>query len=189
MQLRLAQRLIQSFSRVSFGPPARRRKLRNQHVPCPVQHLFLTEGQRLFGLQHQQTLQHLGDLQKVALLHLLGVFFEAVLPVKLPLAPALAQVLNHPRQLAVTRHLAQADMVSMRKRDHNSEAASGEAEQIEALLLARESATADILDSSYPVVRVNYLLTDLESHSGTLPNYEVPDYSEQHLKLIWHFCQ
>src|SRR5665213_3203250 len=189
MQLRLAQRLIQRLSRVSVRPPARRRKLRNQHVPCPVQHLFLAERQRLFGLQHQQTLQHLGDLQKVALLHLLGVFFEAVLPVKLPLAPALAQILNHPRQLSVTRHLAQADMVSMRKGDHHSEAPSGESKQIEALLLARESATADILDSSDPMVGVDYLLTDLESHSGTLPNYEVPDYSEQQLKLILRFCQ
>jgi hypothetical protein len=74
-------------------------------------------------------------------------------------------------------------MIGVRKGDHYSETAGGKAEQIEALLLPGESATADILDSSYPVVRVNYLLTDLESHSGTLPN-EVPDYSEQHLKLI-----
>jgi hypothetical protein len=29
----------------------------------------------------------------------------------------------------------------------------------------------------------------LESHSGTLPNYEVPEYSEQHLNLICDFCQ
>src|SRR6185369_7776713 len=183
MQLRLAKRLIQHFSRVSFRPAPRSRKLRNQHVPCPIQHLLLAERQRLFGLQDQQALQHLGDLQKVALLHLLGVFLEAVLPVELALAAAFAQILNHPGQLAVARHLTQTDMVGVRKRYHHSKATGGEAEQIEALLLPGESATADILDSSDPVVGIDYLLTDLESHSGTLPN-EVPDYSEQHLKLI-----
>jgi hypothetical protein len=74
-------------------------------------------------------------------------------------------------------------VVGVRKRYHHSQATGGEAEQIEALLLTGESATADIFDSSDPVVGIDYLLTDLESHSGTLPN-EVPDYSEQHLKLI-----
>ena len=71
----------------------------------------------------------------------------------------------------------------MRKRDHHSETACRQAKQVKALLLTSESATTDILDSSDPMVGIDYLLTDLESHSGTLPN-EVPGYSEQHLKLI-----
>jgi hypothetical protein len=48
-------------------------------------------------------------------------------------------------------------------------------------LLAGEGAAADVLDGSHPMVGVNYLLTDLESHAWTLPN-EVPECSEQHLK-------
>jgi hypothetical protein len=121
-------------------------------VAGAVQHLFLAERQRLFGLQNQQALEYFRDLQKVALLHLLGVLFEAIFPI-LALA-ALAQVLITGAScrcgsLCASPHGRRA------KGNHYGEAAGGKAESRNALA-GGKGAAADILDRRDPVIGVNY---------------------------------
>src|SRR5579864_8318973 len=152
----------------SFTPAARGGKLCDQHVAGAVQHFLFAEREGLGGLKDQQAFEDLGYGEEAAVAHLLGVFAEAVFPILVATAAALAQVVEHAHHFSVASDFAQTQIADVRERDHDGQTVVGEAQQIEALEVAGKRAAAYILDRGDPMIGVNYLLTDLESHSRTL---------------------
>src|SRR5262249_18533180 len=111
------------------------------------------------------TLQYLGDRKQAAVLHLLAVLFEPILPVRVTAAAALSEEIDHARDLTVARHLAQAQILNMRERDHYRQAVVGEPQEVEPLEVSRKSTAADVLNRRDPVVGVHDLFTNVEGHA------------------------
>jgi hypothetical protein len=124
-------------------------------------------------LEDHQALEHLSDFEQAAILHLVRVLFEPVLPVGAAFAGAASQVLENLRHFGVFGDLPQPDVLDVRERDHDRHAGACEAQEIKAFKLAPKRAGADIFNSGDTLVRVNNFFANLKGHAGTSLSFSV----------------
>src|SRR5471030_617865 len=132
-QTRLGQGPLHHAERMNLGRVARDRDFRNQHVPGTVQHLFLTERERLVEVQLQKRFADLGGLEQISALHLLGIFLKTHFPIRVVQTETVGQERKNARNLPVLRDSPQSNIGRVGKRNQHSHTVAPEPQKIEFL--------------------------------------------------------
>ncbi len=151
----------ENFDVCLFAVPCER-KFTDQQITGALQHFLLAE-RKAFGFpQNQQTFQDGRNLKQRSGPHAIGVFFESVFPVRSAFAIPIRQVVENFLDLAIPDHAPQAHRSHAVEWDRDLQVAGFDIEEIVLLNLLAESATADLLNNSYAVIRVNHPIPDVE---------------------------
>ena len=73
---------------------------------------------------------------------------------------------DHARDPAVAGHLAEAQRIHVGERHERGQTSVGQPQQVVTLKMPSECSAGDVLNRGHPVIGVNYLLSNLESHIG-----------------------
>ena len=138
--------------------------LRDDERLGAIQHALLAERQALGLAQERQALEHVRHVVDGAGPHLVGVVLEASFPVLMVVDPAVAEQREEPLNFLVGDGLAKADAVDVCHRNEHRRVVGDDAQVEKSAGGTQDGFFFDTFDDTEPVIRVDDLVADLESH-------------------------
>src|SRR5271165_2861232 len=183
-QFALGKRAVQDVLDHRFFGVPRHRQLADQKVARPFEHFLFAEAERLGLRQEKEALEDDGYIEQGSGSHLVGIFLKPVFPIGGVFALTVAQELDDLLHLAVAHHASQTDRLDVVERHHDLQAAGFDLEQVEFFDLGADCPAADLFDDTYPMVRVDDLVSDTKGkvHEGRA----APQRLDQGLGLVPH---